>query len=272
MQARQRIALVTGGSRGIGAETAVALAERGYDVFITYRNKAARAREVVARIEATGRRANALASDITAPEEPARLLRAVADWGDGQLDLLVLNASGGLERELVAADPRYPQRINRDAQVALVEAALPIMPAGSSIVFVTSHWAHLYGQVEQLPAYEAVASSKHAGEVALRARQEAFTAAGIRLLVVTGDLIEGTITPKLLERVTPGLAGSRRGGRAADRCRDGPGHRPGGDGHLTGKRADTRHRRRAGLHAPAPVSSRESATGITTGRLAGMIK
>ena len=81
-QARQRIALVTGGSRGIGAETAVALAERGYDVFITYRNKAARAREVVARIEAIGRRANALASDITAPEEPARLLRAVADWGD----------------------------------------------------------------------------------------------------------------------------------------------------------------------------------------------
>ncbi len=214
-QPRQRIALVTGGSRGIGAETAVALAERGYDVFITYRNKAARAREVVARIEATGRRANAVAADITAPEEPARLMRAVRDWGDGQLDLLVLNASGGLERELVAADPRYPERINRDAQVALVEVALPDMPAGSSIIFVTSHWAHLYGQVEQLPAYEAVASSKHAGEVALRERQDALAAAGIRLLVVTGDLVEGTITPKLLERVTPGLAGSRRGATGA---------------------------------------------------------
>lgn len=209
-QPRQRIALVTGGSRGIGAETAVALAERGYDVFITYRNKAARAQEVVSRIEATGHRANAIASDITAPEEPASLMRAVADWGDGQLDLLVLNASGGLERELVAADPLYPQRINRDAQVAMVEAALPIMPVGSSIIFVTSHWAHLYGQVEQLPAYEEVASSKHAGEIALRAQQDAFAAAGVRLLVVTGDLIEGTITPKLLERVTPGLAGSRR--------------------------------------------------------------
>lgn len=209
-QPRQRIALVTGGSRGIGAETAVALAGCGYDVFITYRNKAARAREVVARIEATGRRASAIASDITAPGEPAHLMREVAAWGDGQLDLLVLNASGGLERDLVGADPQYPERINRDAQVALVESALPLMPAGSSIIFVTSHWAHLYGHVEQLPAYEAVASSKHAGEVALRARQNAFAAAGIRLLVVTGDLIEGTITPKLLERVTPGLAGSRR--------------------------------------------------------------
>ena len=134
----------------------------------------------------------------------------MADWGHGRLDVLVLNASGGLERERVAADPLYPQRINRDAQVALVEAARPIMPAGSTVVFVTSHWAHLYGRVEQLPAYEQVASTKYAGEQALRAQQDMLAAAGIRLLVVTGDLIEGTITPKLLERVTPGLAGARR--------------------------------------------------------------
>ena len=207
---RPRAALVTGGSRGIGAETAVALAERGYDVAISYRNKAARAEDVVARILSLGQDAYALAADLTAPGEPERLVREVADWGGGRLDVLALNASGGLERELVAADPNYPRRINRDAQLALVEAAIPIMPAGTSIIFVTSHWAHLYGRVEQLPAYEAVASSKHAGEMSLRARQDAFAAAGVRLLVVTGDLIEGTITPKLLERVTPGLAGSRR--------------------------------------------------------------
>lgn len=207
---RAPIALVTGGSRGIGAATALALAERGCDVLISYRNKAARAEDVVARIGALGRQAKAISADITEQGAPERLIREVAEWGDGRLDLLVLNASGGLERELVAADPQYPQRINRDAQVALVEAALPIMAAGSTIVFVTSHWAHLYGRVEQLPAYEPVASSKYAGEQALRARQEALVAAGIRLLVVTGDLIEGTITPKLLERVTPGLAGKRR--------------------------------------------------------------
>ena len=209
-RAQRRIALVTGGSRGIGAETAVALAERGFDVVITFRNKAARAEEVVNRIMETGQWAMAIATDITAAGEPARLLGEVAAWGHGTLDLLVLNASGGLERELVAADPQYPQRINRDAQLALVEAAIPLMPAGSTIVFVTSHWAHLYGRVEQLPAYEAVAASKHAGELALRAEQNALATAGIRLLVVTGDLIEGTITPKLLERVTPGLAGTRR--------------------------------------------------------------
>lgn len=209
-RAARRIALVTGGSRGIGAETAVALAERGFDVVITFRNKAARAEDVVNRISATGQRAKAIAADITAAGEPARLLDEVAAWGHGKLDLLILNASGGLERDLVAADPEYPQRINRDAQLALVEAAIPLMPAGSTIVFVTSHWAHLYGRVEQLPAYEAVAASKHAGEQALRAQQNTLATAGIRLLIVTGDLIEGTITPKLLERVTPGLAGTRR--------------------------------------------------------------
>src|SRR5262249_45741849 len=53
-------------------------------------------------------------------------------------------------------------------------------------------------------------ASKYAGEQALRARQDALDAAGIRLLVVTGDLIEGTITPKLLERAAPGLTRQRR--------------------------------------------------------------
>ncbi|MGZ3637109.1 MAG: SDR family oxidoreductase, partial [Ktedonobacterales bacterium] len=55
-----------------------------------------------------------------------------------------------------------------------------------------------------------VAASKHAGEMALRARQAEFDRLGIRLIVVTGDLIEGTITPKLLERAAPGLASGRR--------------------------------------------------------------
>jgi hypothetical protein len=84
------------------------------------------------------------------------------------------------------------------------------MTNGGVVIFVTSHWAHLYGQVEQIPAYEPVAASKHAGEVALRARMDELAARGIRLIVVTGDLIEGTITPKLLERTSPGLEQDRR--------------------------------------------------------------
>ncbi len=203
------VALVTGGSRGIGAETALVLAGHGYDVALTYRNKAARAEEVVAAITQQGREALALCCDITRADKVAHLFQQVGQWR-AHLDILVLNASGGMERDLVAADPDYPMHINRDAQLALVKAALPLLRPGGVIVFVTSHWAHLYGKMQQLPAYEPVAESKHAGEQALRALQPDLDAGGLRLLVVTGDLIEGTITPKLLERTAPGLIDQRR--------------------------------------------------------------
>ena len=197
--AARRVALVTGGSRGIGAATALALATRGFDVVITYRNKAARAEEVVASIAALGRWGLAVAADMTQPEAVAQLFARVAEWAGG-LDLLVLNASGGMERDLVAADPHYPLRLNRDAQLATVDAALPLLGPGGTIAFITSHWAHRYGQIRQLPAYEPVAMSKHAGEIALRERQDDLAARGIRLIVITGDLVEGTITPRLLAR------------------------------------------------------------------------
>ena len=206
---RHPVALVTGGSRGIGAAAALELANRGYDVAITYRNKAARANEVAAEIAQLGMRSLPIQCDITLPEERERLFGALSAWSE-KLDVLVLNASGGLERDLLAAEPAYPMLINRDAQLALVETALPLMSEGSSIVFVTSHWAHLYGQIVDIPVYAPVAASKHAGEQALRARQDAFASQGIRLIVVTGDLIEGTITPKLLDRAMPGLATYRR--------------------------------------------------------------
>lgn len=208
-QQQHPVALVTGGSRGIGAATALALASRGYDIAITYRNKAARAEEVVAVASALGVRALASACDSTKPDEVAALAQRLGEWA-GRLDILVLNASGGLERELLAIDPDYPMHINRDAQIDMLERALPLMPRGSTVVFVTSHWAHLYGRVQQLPAYETIGESKYAGEQALRERQESLAASGIRLLVVTGDLIEGTITPKLLERAAPGLTRARR--------------------------------------------------------------
>jgi NAD(P)-dependent dehydrogenase (short-subunit alcohol dehydrogenase family) len=207
---RRPIALITGGSRGIGAATTLALAQRGYDVIITYRNKSARANEVVAAASTRyGVRALAVACDITQKDQVAELYQTISSWSLGDFSLLVLNASGGMERDLLAIDPDYPMHINRDAQLMLVEGALPLMRNGGDIVFITSHWAHLYGQVEQLPDYTFVAESKHAGEQELRARIPEFTARNIRLVIVTGDLIAGTITPKLLERNSPGLAAKR---------------------------------------------------------------
>ena len=116
------VALVTGGSRGIGAATALHLAERGYDIVLTYRNKAARAEEVAAAAIQHGVRALAVQGDITRQEDLERLFTTLKGWG-GSLCLLVLNASGGLERDLLAANPDYPMLINRDAQIALLEYA-----------------------------------------------------------------------------------------------------------------------------------------------------
>lgn len=209
VQRPRRVALVTGGSRGIGAATALTFAQHGYDVALAYRNKAARAQEVVESIEQRGQQGLALACDMTHPAEVQRFFQEFQLWAV-HLDALILNASGGMERDLAAADPDYPMRINRDAQLHFVEAALPLLTRNSTITLVTSHWAHLYGRMEQLPAYEPVAASKYAGEQALRERQNELARYGIRLLVVTGDLVEGTITPRLLERTAPGLIANRR--------------------------------------------------------------
>lgn len=208
------VALITGGSRGVGAATALALAARGHDLALVYRNKAARAAQVAAEASRIGSAALTVACDITREAEVAALYGRVRKWR-AQLDLLVLNASGGLERDLLAADPGYPLHMNRDAQLALLVGALPLLRPGGVVVFVTSHWAHLYGQVQQLPAYAPIAASKYAGEQALRARQPRLSAHGVRLIVVTGDVIEGTITPRLLDRTAPGFTDQWRDGDGA---------------------------------------------------------
>ncbi len=75
---------------------------------------------------------------------------------------------------------------------------------------MTSHLAHFHGQKPVYAAYEPVAASKKAGEQALRARIPKLSSKGISLVVVSGDLIEGTVTPKLMERSSRGLIETRR--------------------------------------------------------------
>lgn len=201
------VALVTGGSRGIGAATVMALSRRGFDVAFTYRSRKRRADQVVAKASSTGRQVLAIGSDMTSQGATTQLIAELSSWTD-HLDLLVLNASGGLEPSH-AEDPDYPMKINRDAQLELTRAALPLLVPAATVVLVTSHWAHLYGTVAQLPAYEPIAKSKHAGEQALRALL-AHGEHRVRLLVVSGDLVEGTVTSKLLERTSRGLTDERR--------------------------------------------------------------
>ena len=199
-------ALVTGSSRGIGADTVGYLAGAGAKVVVNYRNKQARALKLVASLEAAGGTAIAVGADLTDEASVAELF-ATIEREFGVLDILVMNASGGMEAGM-AGD--YAMRLNRDAQVSLLTAALPLLAPGARVVFVTSHQAHFVGTAETMPEYLPVALSKRAGEDALRAMIPALEKAGIGFVVVSGDMIEGTITATLLERANPGAISARK--------------------------------------------------------------
>ncbi|WP_067824551.1 SDR family oxidoreductase [Nocardia inohanensis] len=202
----RRIVVITGASRGIGAETARVLAARGDHVVINYREKRKRAETLRAEIVAAGGSASLAGADISAPDGARNLIdTVVAEFG--RLDVLVLNASGGLERD---AAPDYAMSINRDAQARLTELALPHLPSGGRIVFVTSHQAH-FSPTRPVPTgYEPIAASKRAGEDVLRGMIPEFDRRGIGFAVVSGDMIDGTIIVRLLERRDPDAVTARR--------------------------------------------------------------
>jgi len=199
-------ALVTGSSRGIGADTVSYLAEAGASVVVNYRNKEARANKLVEKLVATGASAIAIGADLTDEASVAAMFDTIqTDFGG--LDILVLNASGGMESGMEAD---YATKLNRDAQLRVLNAALPLLQPGSRVVFVTSHQAHFIHSTPTMPEYLPVALSKRAGEDALRGLIPTLTEAGIGFVVVSGDMIEGTITATLLERANPGAISARK--------------------------------------------------------------
>ncbi|MGA0210885.1 MAG: SDR family oxidoreductase, partial [Pontimonas sp.] len=199
-------ALITGSSRGIGAKTAEYLADAGATVVVNYRNKEARAQKLVDTIEAAGGSAMAVGADLTDPVGVARMLGEIKEQLGG-LDLLILNASGGMEADM---GEDYAMKLNRDAQVGLLMSALPLMERSARVVFVTSHQAHFIREVETMPEYLPVALSKRAGEDALRGMNDQMKELGIDFVVVSGDMIEGTVTATLLNRANPGVIDQRK--------------------------------------------------------------
>lgn len=199
-------ALITGSSRGIGAKTAEYLADAGATVVVNYRNKEARAQKLVDTIEAAGGSAMAVGADLTDPVGVARMLGEIKEQLGG-LDLLILNASGGMEADM---GEDYAMKLNRDAQVGLLMSALPLMERSARVVFVTSHQAHFIREVETMPEYLPVALSKRAGEDALRGMNDQMKELGVDFVVVSGDMIEGTVTATLLNRANPGVIDQRK--------------------------------------------------------------
>jgi 3-oxoacyl-[acyl-carrier protein] reductase len=131
-----KAALVTGGSRGIGSAVATALAERGADVAITFRNAADRAKRVLAAIEATGRRGLAIEADSADAEAVAAAVRQTAE-GFGRLDILVNNAGifpFGPPEEVTLEEIDRTLAIHVRAVFVASQAALGYMGAGGRII------------------------------------------------------------------------------------------------------------------------------------------
>ena len=183
-----------------------ALPAAGARVAINFRNKEARALKLAAKIAEDGGEAITVGADLTDPASVAQLFERIQSEFGG-LDVLVLNASGGMEGGM-AAD--YAMTLNRDAQLNVLTSAVPLLAPGSRVVFVTSHQAHFIHTTETMPEYVPVALSKRAGEDALRALIPELDEKGIEFVVVSGDMIEGTITATLLERANPGAISSRK--------------------------------------------------------------
>jgi 3-oxoacyl-[acyl-carrier protein] reductase len=138
-----RVALVTGGGRGIGRAICLALAADGADVALTYRRDADAAAEVVSEIEGLGRRAVARAGDAASVEDDERVVAAVSDEL-GPVDLLVNNAGVASRGRAVAdTDPAEPGRLLGAHAIGphhLCRLVLPGMreqPRGD-IVFISS--------------------------------------------------------------------------------------------------------------------------------------
>ncbi|MFI5697692.1 SDR family NAD(P)-dependent oxidoreductase [Kribbella sp. NPDC051586] len=133
-------ALVTGGSRGIGAATAIALAERGADVAITYNASADAAAKVVKEIESLGRRSVALAVDAADAIAVGDGVRRAAN-SLGGLDILVNNAGIGAIApigELTLDDVDRVLAVNVRGVYAATQAAVPLLADGGRLIHLGS--------------------------------------------------------------------------------------------------------------------------------------
>jgi NAD(P)-dependent dehydrogenase (short-subunit alcohol dehydrogenase family) len=152
-----RVAVVTGASSGLGAGFAVALAEAGADVVIAAR-RADRLADVAARVEPTGRRALAVPTDVTRPEDCAALAAATIDEF-GRLDILVNNAGLGTAVPALresAEEFRDVVEVNLLGAYWMAQACARVMTPGSSIVNISS----VLGIVKSWAPQAAYAASK----------------------------------------------------------------------------------------------------------------
>ena len=171
MTASSPIALVTGGSRGLGKSAALHLAQRGIDVILTYRSRRTEAERVVAAIEKHGQTALAMPLDVAVassfPAFAAQLSGALAThWKRERFNYLVNNAGIGIHASFAqTSEAQFDELLNVQFKSVffLTQALLPLIADGGRILNVSSGLTRF-----ALPGYSAYAAMKGAVEVLTR--------------------------------------------------------------------------------------------------------
>jgi NAD(P)-dependent dehydrogenase (short-subunit alcohol dehydrogenase family) len=187
------IALITGGSRGLGRNAALHLADRGVDLIITYRSGAKEAAEVVRQIEAKGRKAVALPLDVGRSKafgEFAEAVRAALGrgWGRDRFDFLVNNAGMGVHASFVeTTEEQFDELVNVHLKGTffLTQKLLPLLRDGGRIVNVSTGLARF-----TFPGYAAYAAMKGGVEVLTRYLAKELGGRGIAVNTLAPGAIE----------------------------------------------------------------------------------
>jgi 7-alpha-hydroxysteroid dehydrogenase len=204
-----RVAVVTGAGRGIGAATAIALAQAGADVVISARTEDQLAK-VAREIEAAGRRAVVVPADLTDLEAASGLAAAAVD-AFGRLDIVVNNVGGALPRPFLATRPRHLAdafQFNVGIAHCLTQAAVPHLLAsgGGAVVSISSALGRAagrgylaYGTAKAaLAHYTRLAAADLAPRIRVNAIAVGAVATSALDIVLTDDTLRGQ-----LERATP---------------------------------------------------------------------
>lgn len=162
---RGKVALVTGGSRGIGRAIAIRLAEQGADIIVNYVRHKRDAGDTVAEVEGIGRKCLLVKANVANKDDVKKMFATVGDEF-GHLDILVSNAASGVLKpalELTERHWNWAMDINARAMLVLVQQGLPLMKRGSRVMAVSS-----LGSVRAIENYTTVGASKAALESLVR--------------------------------------------------------------------------------------------------------
>ncbi len=170
MDQPRKIALITGGSRGLGRNTALNLARRGVDVLITYNSNLAEAESLVREVEALGGKAAAfqLSTGNITSFQPfvAEVQKTLAAWGLTHFDYLVNNAGGSLHADIdKTTEAQFDEVFNVHIKGTffLTQALLPLLNDGGRIVNLSTGLTRV-----TVPGSAAYAAAKGAVEVFTR--------------------------------------------------------------------------------------------------------